>query len=131
MKKRKRKVAKAKSTLAAKAPTTTQGAKVALTIKGPPKNTGTIPKAKSSMAQKQKMPKAGQGSSHEGKGPQMLTLRMKTSKMTLRVSKGGGGRECCSCYVLFLAETSKLWTVIPYSLCYRNDISRRKLKRKT
>jgi len=43
VKKRKRKVAKAKSTLAATAPTTTQGAKVALTIKGPPKNTGTIP----------------------------------------------------------------------------------------
>jgi hypothetical protein len=73
--KRKRKAAKAakaaKPILAAEAPTTTEGAKVALTISGPPKNLGAIPKVKSSMVGRQKMPKVGQGSNREEKGPKL------------------------------------------------------------
>jgi hypothetical protein len=72
--KRKRLDAKAakatKVTQVAKASTTTEDAKVVLTIKGPPKNTGTIYKVpKPSTAGRQKTPKAGQGSSREAKGP--------------------------------------------------------------
>ncbi len=71
--KRKRLAAKAakavKSTLAAQAPNTTKGAKIVLTIKGPPKSTRAIPKQKSSKTPRQKMPKAGQGSSCEEKVP--------------------------------------------------------------
>jgi len=59
----------AKPIQAAEAPTTTEGAKVVLTISGPPKNLGAIPKKKSSTAGRQKTPQAGQGSSREGKGP--------------------------------------------------------------
>jgi hypothetical protein len=48
---------------------TNEGARIMLTIKGPPQNTGAIPKTKSSTTSRQKMPKAGQGSSHGAKGP--------------------------------------------------------------
>ncbi len=69
----KRKAAKAakaaKPILAAEAPTTTEGARVVLTITGPPKNLGAIPKKKASPPLRQKMSKAGQGSSREGKWP--------------------------------------------------------------
>ncbi len=51
----------AKPILAAGAPTSTEGAKVVLTISGPPKNLGVIPKKKSSAAGRQKMAKVGQG----------------------------------------------------------------------
>jgi hypothetical protein len=71
--KRKRLAAKAakaaKNTLAAQAPNTTEGAKIVLTIKGLPKSTGAVPKQNSSTTPRQKTPKAGQGSSHEAKGP--------------------------------------------------------------
>jgi len=65
--KRKRKAVKAakaaKPILAAEAPTTTEGARVVLTITGPRKNPGAIPKKKSSPPLRQKTSKAGQGSS--------------------------------------------------------------------
>ncbi len=72
--KRKRLAAKAakaaKSIMAVEASNTTKDAQVVLTIKGPPKNTGAIPKVtKSSTAGRQKTPEAGQGSSREEKGP--------------------------------------------------------------
>ena len=71
--KRKRLAAKAakaaKVTQAVKAPNTTEGAAIVLTIKGPPQNTGAISK-KSSVAGRQKTPEAGQGSSREVKGPE-------------------------------------------------------------
>jgi len=71
--KRKRKAAKAAKAVnpipTAKAPTTTEGAKVVLTISGPPKNLGAISKVKSSNAGRQKMAKVGQGSNREEKGP--------------------------------------------------------------
>ena len=71
--KRKRLAAKAakaaKVIQAAKAPNTTEGAKIVLTIKGPPQNTGAISK-KSSTVGRQKTSEAGQGSSREGKGPE-------------------------------------------------------------
>ncbi len=58
--KQKRKAAKAtKAIQVAKASTNTEDAKVVLTIKGPPKNTRTIPKVlKPSMHGRQKTPKA-------------------------------------------------------------------------
>ncbi len=59
----------AKTNLAVQAPTTTEGAKIVLTIKGLPQNTGTIPK-KPSTAGRQKPSEAGQGSSREAKGPE-------------------------------------------------------------
>jgi hypothetical protein len=63
----KRKAAKAvkaaKPILAAEAPTTTEGARVVLTITGPPKNLRAIPKKKSSPPLRQKTSKAGPGSS--------------------------------------------------------------------
>jgi hypothetical protein len=40
-----------------------------VTIKGPPQNTGAIPK-KSSNVGRQKTPETGQGSSGEAKGPE-------------------------------------------------------------
>jgi hypothetical protein len=71
--KRKRFAAKAakaaKPILAAEAVNTTESAKIILTIKGPPQNTGTIPKTKSSETSRQKAPKPGQGSSREEKVP--------------------------------------------------------------
>ncbi len=71
--KRKRIAAKAakaaKANLAAQAPNTTEGAKIIVTIKGPPQNTGAISK-KPSTAGRQKPSKAGQGPSHEGKAPE-------------------------------------------------------------
>ena len=68
--KRKRLTAKAaKPIQAAGAPTSTEGAKVVLTITGPPKNLGAIPKNKSSAAGRQKTPKVGQGPNREAKGP--------------------------------------------------------------
>ncbi len=71
--KQKRHAAKAakavNSTPTAKTPVTTEVAKVVLTIAGPPKNLGAIPKKKSSTAGKQKMTKVGQGSNHEVKEP--------------------------------------------------------------
>ncbi len=56
-------------TQTAKTPVTTEGAKVVLTITGPPKTLGAIPKKKSSTAGRQKMPKLGQGLNCEEKGP--------------------------------------------------------------
>ena len=73
--KRKRKRLAAKAAKAAKpiqaagAPTSTEGAKVVLTISGPPKNLGAIPKKKSSAAGRQKTPQVGQGPNREAKGP--------------------------------------------------------------
>ena len=71
--KRKRLAAKAAKAAnpiqAAGAPTSTEGAKVVLTISGPPKNLGAIPKNKSSAAGRQKTPKVGQGPNREAKGP--------------------------------------------------------------
>ena len=71
--KRKRLAAKAakaaKVIQAAKAPNTTEGAKIVVTIKGPPQNTGAIPKKPSTVG-RQKTPEAGQGSSREAKGPE-------------------------------------------------------------
>jgi hypothetical protein len=71
--KQKRHAAKAakavNSNQTAKTPTTTEGAKVVLTITGPPKNLGAIPKNKSSQVGRQKMPKVGQGPNREEKGP--------------------------------------------------------------
>ena len=73
--KRKRKRLAAKAAKAAKpieaagAPTSTEGAKVVLTISGPPKNLGAIPKKKSSAAGRQKTPQVGQGPNREVKGP--------------------------------------------------------------
>jgi hypothetical protein len=71
--KRKRLAAKAakaaKPILAAEAPTSNKGAKVVLTISGPPKNLGAIPKTKPSVAGRQKTPKVGQGPNREEKGP--------------------------------------------------------------
>jgi hypothetical protein len=64
------KAAKAtKTTQVAKASDTTEGAKIMLMVKGPPKSTGVIPKPKSSTTPRQKTSKAGQGSSHEEKVP--------------------------------------------------------------
>jgi hypothetical protein len=59
----------AKAIQAAKAPNTTEGAKIVVTIKGPPQNTGAISK-KSSTAGRQKPSEAGQGSSREAKVPE-------------------------------------------------------------
>ncbi len=71
--KRKRLAAKAakaaKVNQAAKAPNTTEGAKIIVTIAGPPPNTGAISK-KSSTVGRQKTPEAGQVSSREAKGPE-------------------------------------------------------------
>ncbi len=71
--KRKRNAAKAAKAVnpnqTAKTPTTTEGAKVVLTIAGPPKNLGAIPKDKSSKAGRQKTTKVGQGPTREEKGP--------------------------------------------------------------
>jgi hypothetical protein len=71
--KRKRMAAKAakaaKANLAVQAPNTTEGAKIVLTIKGLPQNTGVISK-KPSTAGRQKPSKAGQGPSREGKEPE-------------------------------------------------------------
>jgi hypothetical protein len=71
--KRKRLAAKAakaaKPILAAGAPTSTEGAKVVLTISGPPKNLGATPKKKSSAAGRQKTAKVGQGPNREAKAP--------------------------------------------------------------
>jgi hypothetical protein len=71
--KRKRLAAKAakaaKPILAAEAPTSIEGAKVVLTISGPPKNLGAIPKKKSSDSGRQKTSKVGQGPNREEKGP--------------------------------------------------------------
>jgi hypothetical protein len=71
--KRKRLAAKAakaaKPIEAAEAPTSTEGAKVVLTISGPPKNLGATPKKKSSAAGRQKTPQVGQGPNREAKGP--------------------------------------------------------------
>ncbi len=71
--KRKRLAAKAakaaKVIQAAKASNTTEGAKIVLTIKGPPQNIGAISK-KPSPVGRQKTSEAGQGSSCEGKGPE-------------------------------------------------------------
>jgi hypothetical protein len=73
--KRKRKRLAAKAAKAAKpieaagAPTSTEGAKVVLTISGPPKNLGATPKRKSSAAGRQKTPQVGQGPNREAKGP--------------------------------------------------------------
>ena len=72
--KRKRLAAKAakaaKVIQAAKAPNTTEGAaKIVLTIKGPPQNTGAISKKPSTVG-RQKTSEAGQGSSREAKGPE-------------------------------------------------------------
>ncbi len=64
-----RKKSTAKPIQAAGAPTSTEGAKVVLTISGPPKNLGAIPKNKSSAAGRQKTPKVGQGPNREAKGP--------------------------------------------------------------
>ncbi len=71
--KRKRHAAKAakavNSNPTAKTPTTIKGAKVVLTIAGPPKNLGATPKTKSSTLGRQKTPKVGQGPNCEEKGP--------------------------------------------------------------
>ncbi len=69
--KRKRLAAKATNAISvAEASNVTKDAKVVLTIKGPPKSTGAIPKVlKPSMAGRQKLCKAGQGPSREEKGP--------------------------------------------------------------
>ncbi len=56
-------------TQTAKAPTTIEGAKVVLTISGPPKNLGAIPKIKSSTVGRRKTAKVGQGPNREEKGP--------------------------------------------------------------
>jgi len=71
--KRKRHAAKAakavNSTQTAKTPTTTEGAKVVLTIAGPPENLGAIPKKKSSTSGRQKTTQVGQGPNQEVKEP--------------------------------------------------------------
>jgi hypothetical protein len=71
--KRKRLAAKAakaaKAIQAAKTPNTTEGAKIVVTIKGPPQNTGAISKKPSTVG-RQKTPETGQGSSREVKGPE-------------------------------------------------------------
>ncbi len=70
--KQKRKAEKAataaKTIQALEATKTTEVAKVFYNIKGMPQNTGMVPK-KSSIPLRQNMSKAGQGSSHEAKGP--------------------------------------------------------------
>ncbi len=88
--KRKRKRLAAKAAKAAKpigaaeVPTSTEGAKVVLTISGPPKNLGAIPKKKSSTAGRQKTPKVGQGPNREEKGPGgPKSPRVKTSKTSI------------------------------------------------
>jgi hypothetical protein len=71
--KRKRLAAKpakaAKAIQAAKVPNTTEGAKIMVTIKGPPQNTGAISKKPSTVG-RQKLQEAGQGPSREVKGPE-------------------------------------------------------------
>ncbi len=71
--KRKRLAAKAakaaKAIQAAKASNTTEGAKIVVTITGLPQNTGAISKKPSNVG-RQKPPEAGQGPSHEAKGPE-------------------------------------------------------------
>ncbi len=59
----------AKPIQAAGAPTSTEGAKVVLTISGPPKNLGAIPKKTPSAEGRQKTSKVGQGPNREEEGP--------------------------------------------------------------